>query len=615
MITRLLSGEFEGDSKALEGAATLDKKCMLVYCGDFDSMDGPVKIKAEDIQKLSDNHNTALKKLGRLAEGVTPMKFSPPIQLDHSTSAKDTVGRLVGDLEVGEHQLEDGSKVPALFGTARILGKDNVEKVSDGRWTHLSIGADLENHTISELTITPFPAAAEASMMSKMAGEIVKKDKHKGILILIKKEKKNGKDVYCAYDEDSEKITPDHSSIKEALADAKGYIDENDPIEMSKKRLAEYEVLNRDNDIAYVVEANSMDDAIKKVRAKIQKDGSYRDISREVRGPDGKTIKLKQGEEKMDYKTMKDAMDLYAKARQHLMDEKKMADKEADEELNKMADEDVKKMASEQDEKLKKLAAEKEEEEKKLAADEEVKEKTLSSLKAQGPALTKLAAAFKQTNEKVRLAAKISKMSIRLSKLKADAKISPAEMKKIDLTALALKDDKTIDAVLGTYEQRESLVPVGLYGTTKALTAAQLHKHLKKSNISRLQLETELNMPSKREAALKKLAAMEDAEKEVNVHIDNVPQGEHDVGMADYDMAYDQMKKLMDEGKHEEAKAHMSNYMKKLTEDKMAADMPVENASEQMSALAEEVKKMQTGFVDFVKMTAPHFGLKPEELV
>ena len=139
---------------------------MLVYTGKFNSLDGEVEIKDEDIEKLATNHNGMLASLKRLAVGDVPVKHYPPLQLDHSTSAKDTVGRLVGDLEVGEHTTPEG-KYKALFGKVRILGKENVEKVMDGRWTHVSIGADLESHKITELTITPFPAAADASLLSK----------------------------------------------------------------------------------------------------------------------------------------------------------------------------------------------------------------------------------------------------------------------------------------------------------------------------------------------------------------------------------------------------------------------------------------------------------------
>ncbi len=88
-----------------EAKTTLDKPAMLVYTGSFESMDGPVEIKDEDIEKLASNHNTLLAKLSRLASGDVHPKHNPPIQLDHSTSARDTVGRLVGNLTVGEHTI------------------------------------------------------------------------------------------------------------------------------------------------------------------------------------------------------------------------------------------------------------------------------------------------------------------------------------------------------------------------------------------------------------------------------------------------------------------------------------------------------------------------------
>src|SRR3990172_904024 len=170
---KLTVGSFDGEETLNQDKGYLDKPVMLVYCGKFESMDGPVEIKDEDIDNLASNHNSFLSKLSRLATGELPLKHAPPIQLDHSTSARDTVGRLVGDLKIGEHTLEDGSKVKSLLGTARILGRDNIERVQDGRWAHVSMGADLETHKLTELTITPFPAAGEASLLSRKKTEII----------------------------------------------------------------------------------------------------------------------------------------------------------------------------------------------------------------------------------------------------------------------------------------------------------------------------------------------------------------------------------------------------------------------------------------------------------
>ncbi len=170
MLVRLKeSGSIDPTEKADgDSEISIDRRAMLVYAGTFESMDGEVIVEPEHIKSLVKNHNSVLSKVKRLASGTVHLKHYPPIQLDHSTSARDTVGRLVGDLSVEDHETPDGKKVPAVFGMVRFLGKENVERVNDGRWTHLSIGADFEKGTVSELSVTPFPAAKQASLLSKV---------------------------------------------------------------------------------------------------------------------------------------------------------------------------------------------------------------------------------------------------------------------------------------------------------------------------------------------------------------------------------------------------------------------------------------------------------------
>ncbi len=162
-------GMMEVSYEPQAAGASIEVPCMLVYEGNFQSGGGPVEITEDHLVSICANHNTRLTslmaKLGLMAEQL-PCKYVPPVQLDHSTSAVHTVGRLVGPVHLALHTLEDGSTRRSLHGTMRILGKENVEKVLDGRWTHLSIGADLDEGKIDELTITPFPAAKEASMLS-----------------------------------------------------------------------------------------------------------------------------------------------------------------------------------------------------------------------------------------------------------------------------------------------------------------------------------------------------------------------------------------------------------------------------------------------------------------
>lgn len=172
MITRLQSGFLMHGSEAAgeTNPAFLERDVLLVYAGSFESMDGAVEVTEDHINLLATNHNSLLSKVKRLATGDVPLKDCPPLQLDHSASAKDTVGRLIGETRAEKVEI-DGKETLGLKGRVRILGRENVERVNDGRWTHLSIGADLDEGKINELTITPFPAAAHASMLRANLGK------------------------------------------------------------------------------------------------------------------------------------------------------------------------------------------------------------------------------------------------------------------------------------------------------------------------------------------------------------------------------------------------------------------------------------------------------------
>lgn len=153
----------------------LERPAMLVYCGKFQSMDGEVEVEEHHIDRLLYSHNARVDRLLKLANNQDDVfvRGMPPLQVDHSTSAHDTVGRVVGKLSKAMFKNEDGVEVPALYcDKVRVLGKENMERVRDGRWSNLSIGADLEQGNLNELSITPFPAALSATLLkAKMAGE------------------------------------------------------------------------------------------------------------------------------------------------------------------------------------------------------------------------------------------------------------------------------------------------------------------------------------------------------------------------------------------------------------------------------------------------------------
>ncbi len=544
---QLTVGSFEGESTHNQDKGYLDKAVMLVYAGKFESMDGPVEIKDEDIDKLVMNHNSFMSKLSRLATGDLPLKHSPPIQLDHSTSARDTVGRLVGDLKVGEHTTEDGSKVKAMMGTARILGADNIERVNDGRWTHVSMGADLESHKLTELTITPFPAAGDASLLSKRRLNHIKEGvTYKGCLIDVY-QSEAGEWFWQAMDQSGSEKSKD-----EATAAAKKCIDEFEKSHPDKLKAAS-----------------------------------------------------KNEEVRLGYKDMKEKMAAYEKCRKHLSEVEKKSDEDAEKHLEGMTDDDLTAMGAAYDAHCSKLA-----EEADKAKEEESKH--FAKMKGAKDQFVALSKGFKSTAATIQLASKKSSISVRLSKLRSDAKITPAEIKAINLDEFAGKDDKVIDEVLSSYEKREPVIDVGLIGSTKAVTPAQLAAYAEKHKLTKTELETRLNMPMKRDEALKQLAklAEEGDGREVEVHIDNVPQGSHTD--QEFEKLWGDVKSLMDGGKHDDAKEHLRKHLAGYGP-RMGEAVTVD-PTPQMSALADEVKKMQTSFEEIVKLAAPALGIKTEEL-
>lgn len=389
MLVQLYAGHIEGGQPQITGATpgTLDRAVMLVYEGEFNSMDGPVVITADHLSGIADNHNSRFSAL-KLAAGDAgvAMKDLPPLQLDHSTSARDTIGRLVGPLRLETVQIE-GRPRRALMGIARFIGEENVQKASDGRYTHVSIGADLETNELSELSVTPFPAAKRASLLTAKGAKMDKEKLRKHLM----------KTAKCSAEEADEKLS------------------------------------------------------------KMSDD-----------------------------------------------DQKKLA---------KEVDDDEKKLAAEEDEKAKKLAAEKDEEEKKLAAkraaegdddDEEKKKKDLSAANEKLTRLRGIAGEAKKELAAARAEMRRGEVQNRLAKLRANAKLTPAEQKaltgEIKLASgkkvkLSEVSDDALELAFAILEAREKVVHVGQFGSIKPLDLSDTGKAVKGARLSQMEAETLANMP------------------------------------------------------------------------------------------------------------------------
>lgn len=118
------------------------KKARIFYTG---THKGRVYTK-EDMKRIVDNFDPA--------EGI-------PLQLDHSKSAKDTIGY--------PRTMELSSDGKEIYSNIEILGKDNVEKVRLGLWKKLSAGLSLKlpEMKADHVAVTPFPALSSATLFSK----------------------------------------------------------------------------------------------------------------------------------------------------------------------------------------------------------------------------------------------------------------------------------------------------------------------------------------------------------------------------------------------------------------------------------------------------------------
>lgn len=474
------SGAFEtAEPQSLtEIPSSLDKRARFVYAGRFMSMDGEVEVTREQLEKLVGSYNKGLAKLKRLANGAP--RLMQPVQLDHTRSAKDTIGRLVGELSLEDWEMDDGTVVPAVYGNLRILGRENVERVLDGRWSELSIGADFEAGEVSELSVTPFPAAVGSSLLSK-------------------------------------------------------------------------------------------------------------------KGDDGEDDKLSKEEDAVNREKLK----------KYLTGEKKMSEEDAEKELNRLANakdkDELKKLSDEADEHEKKLAEGKEEEDKKLSdGEEEEKKKKEDKLSAARASIKRLSTDFRAKAANANLALRSTKIMHRLSGLRSSGKVTPAEIKKMNVAELAGKSDEAVEAVLKSFEQRQPVIMVGAFGSMKAMSHGQLEDMAKQKRMRQLMAESRKNFSSLAQGdapADKDQNDAEDKLSEPSIHLDTESQA--NVDLAALESEYTSVCGLIDEGKTDEVKARLKTWMGRMAASgAFAVPEPTvhEESGAKLSALAADIAQLQAQF-------------------
>lgn len=173
--------------------------------------------------------------------------------------------------------------------------------------------------------------------------------------------------------------------------------------------------------------------------------------------------------------------------------------------------------------------------------------------------LTTLTTKITEANKSMKLAKKESEVTHRLTGLMRSGKLTPAEMKKMDVKNLASLDEKSLNTVLSTIEAMEPKIMAGQRGSTDSMDVSTIAKNLTKANLKKLKSET---MNDMRKLSGKKLfdkeEEIEDKEHKMAAEEIQAPKkDEHAVSGQEGDEV--QLKKMYEDqsAHHETMKAHL----------------------------------------------------------
>lgn len=509
---------FTPDNNNVVTNGGLNKRAVLVYQGTFQSMDGEVQITPAKMKKLVSNHNARLNSLSQRYQGEVPIHAYPPIQLDHSTSARDTIGRLVGKVELGDYTLENGEVVPAVYGNACVLGADNIERVEDGRWSQLSIGADLDSGELVELSVTPFNAAKSATLLSSQI------TKEPDVMLVNKAE-------LSAWLQKTENLT---------AADANARLAKMSEDQLKKLAKKKMEDDDKEDDKSNLSDENT-----------------------EGTGDDKKELGDKDNDDdkEKDKKDDKDGDDVNVNV--EAKGKKKLADGDDDDKQTRLA---------------------------------------RSRVRLARSRLADINKTFGETITKAKLASRKTTIHNRIAKLKSEAKISPAEVKKIDITELAGKDQQVIDAVLQTYENREPVIQPGVYGTTKADNVSSIYQ---KRQQSQLEEETRANMSLLRKTVNNGDKDQAGQQPQGMRRLSSAPYMDQKPEPIDHNEFLTEISRLIDEGKGDEAKSRLASA---LAAGSVNVDPQGVDSGAELTRLSEAVTTLENQFNELSSMTSEFLG-------
>ncbi len=672
---------FEAPVQAIDENSCL-RECLLCYEGTHESMDGEVVVTGQQLDHIAVNYNSVLARSSHQNNGKPHDKHCAPVQIDHSESATLTVGRLRNALRTGLHTLLSGQVVKGLFGPITILGRENVEKSNDGRWSTVSLSADFDAGIIEELTITAFPAAKEASLLSKKnIGATMKTKRLKRcVKQLMSTVGLSEVDATANYEkmsevqklhfyrllepkdkdaeDDEKKLSEKQPPKDEAKKDDKSEVatDKAEPKKDDKKPEGEKELAGKGDDAQDLAAKNLAKKAMQhlgkmlmegfgddKEDAKPVEDEAAKGLAggkedkKENLGGDAKpgdenkdgkpeeTADLgkevpKEGSEQpgtADAPAATDAApapaategaqpgagampdNVRTRYMKMLMEAETLDEGGAAMRCARMLDPEIveairiheEKKHSEADSMGAKPGEEKEEGEggpgKKVNDQENPKDhlegkddpnkKDLNEGEDKKSKVKSLMANLGKKKETLSKRLRVERLKSRFSRLKASAKITPAEIKGIDFEKLADMKPEDADTVLKMYEGREPVIFVGLQGTSKAVNLAKI---VSEQKIAELREETVNDMPFTKKA----LSAKRVTDKNTLT-----VQSFDSKSLLDERAA---LEKLLDSGKVEEAKRLMKKRYTDLEDLSMAADESSDQDDARIAGLEKELSDL-----------------------
>jgi hypothetical protein len=220
------------------------------------------------------------------------------------------------------------------------------------------------------------------------------------------------------------------------------------------------------------------------------------------------------------------------------------------------------------------------------------------------PKLIELAKSLKKGLSATGSEARSEMIAARISRLRSAQKMTPAEQKKIDLTAMTKQSDVELAAYFKGFEDRENVIDARIHGTTKALSLASLSRMTAEKRIVRLEAEARADMG----------LPMDEAQKKEMGESKELPNHNEVVEHESPDAMLTALEGML--ASHDQRDAVMA-HVKKMMEMKHLGEKPAEHAAEsekKMSALAQNVNRLQTEFQDLINLVGESAGIKSAEL-